>query len=236
MTSAIEHATGQQTLAAQPDHHIHVEANAGSGKTRVLVNRVARLLLTGSAPDRILCLTYTKAAAGEMKSRLFDTLGDWSIADDETLREKLNRLYNDANREYSAGDLAEARKLFARALETPGGLAVQTIHAFCQSLLQRFPLEAGLPPGFDIADDADNRAIAAEARRGLFLAAQTDAQLHAALETLLVRGSDSFDLIVRLAAGKRLICRACCWSRAKTGCGQVCGQSWDWPTRILPPD
>ncbi|WP_109259230.1 UvrD-helicase domain-containing protein [Hyphobacterium indicum] len=204
MTSAIEHATGQQTLAAQPDHHIHVEANAGSGKTRVLVNRVARLLLTGSAPDRILCLTYTKAAAGEMKSRLFDTLGDWSIADDETLREKLNRLYNDANREYSAGDLAEARKLFARALETPGGLAVQTIHAFCQSLLQRFPLEAGLPPGFDIADDADNRAIAAEARRGLFLAAQTDVQLHAALETLLVRGSDSFDLIVRLAAGKRL--------------------------------
>lgn len=204
MTPAIRHANEQQTLAARPDHHIHVEANAGSGKTRVLVSRVARLLLTGSAPDKILCLTYTKAAAGEMKTRLFDTLGDWSIANDETLRGKLNKLYNDEARDYSAGDLAEARRLFARALETPGGLAVQTIHAFCQSLLQRFPLEAGLPPGFDVADDADNRAIAADARRGLFLAAQTDARLHEALETLLARGTDSFDLIVRLAAGKRL--------------------------------
>lgn len=204
MTPAITHATRQQTLAARPDHHIHVEANAGSGKTRVLVNRVARLLLTGSAPDRILCLTYTKAAAGEMKTRLFDTLGDWSIASDETLRAKLNRLYNDETRGYSAGDLAEARRLFARALETPGGLAVQTIHAFCQSLLQRFPLEAGLPPGFDVADDTDNRAIAAEARRGLLLAAQTDDRLHDALETVLARGADSFDLIIRMAAGKRL--------------------------------
>ena len=82
MTSAIDHATQQQALAARPDHHIHVEANAGSGKTRVLVNRVARLLLNGSPPDKILCLTYTKAAAGEMKSRLFQTLGDWSIASD----------------------------------------------------------------------------------------------------------------------------------------------------------
>lgn len=204
MTSAITHATGQQTLAARPDHHIHVEANAGSGKTRVLVNRVARLLLTGSAPDKILCLTYTKAAAGEMKTRLFDTLGDWSIANDKTLQTKLNKLYNDEARDYSAGDLAEARRLFARALETPGGLAVQTIHAFCQSLLQRFPLEAGLPPGFEVADDTDNRAIAAEARHGLLLAAQTDERLHGALETVLARGADSFDLIVRMATGKRL--------------------------------
>ena len=204
MTPAIRHATEQQTLAARPDYHIHVEANAGSGKTRVLVSRVARLLLTGSKPDKILCLTYTKAAAGEMKSRLFETLGEWSIADDATLREKLNKLYNDETRTYSGDDLAEARKLFARALETPGGLAVQTIHAFCQSLLQRFPLEAGLPPGFDVADDADNRAIAAEARRGLLLAAQTDAGLHEALEQLIARGVDSFDLIVRQAAGKRL--------------------------------
>jgi ATP-dependent helicase/nuclease subunit A len=204
MTSAIDHATQQQTLAARPDHHIHVEANAGSGKTRVLVNRVARLLLNGSPPDKILCLTYTKAAAGEMKSRLFQTLGDWSIASDQSLRGKLNRLYNDEARSHSADELAKARKLFARALETPGGLAVQTIHAFCQSLLQRFPLEAGLPPGFDIADDAETRAVAAAARRGLLLAAETDDALHAALETVQARGSDSFDLIVRMATGQRL--------------------------------
>ncbi|WP_394693039.1 double-strand break repair helicase AddA [Hyphobacterium sp.] len=204
MTPAIEHATEQQTLAARPDHHIHVEANAGSGKTRVLVSRVARLLLTGSRPDKILCLTYTKAAAGEMKSRLFARLGSWSIADDEALTKELNDLHNVKGADYSREELAEARKLFARALETPGGLAVQTIHAFCQSLLQRFPLEAGLPPGFDVADDADNRAIAAEARRGLLLAAQTDSALHEALEVLNARSVDSFDLIVRLAAGKRL--------------------------------
>jgi ATP-dependent helicase/nuclease subunit A len=204
MTPAIEHATQQQTLAARPDHHIHVEANAGSGKTRVLVNRVARLLLSGSAPDKILCLTYTKAAAGEMKSRLFETLGSWSIADDSRLRDKLTALYNEDGREHSREELAAARKLFARALETPGGLAVQTIHAFCQSLLQRFPLEAGLPPGFDVADDAETREIAAQARRGLFMAAQTDEKLHAALETIYARGADSFDLIVRMATGQRL--------------------------------
>jgi ATP-dependent helicase/nuclease subunit A len=204
MTSAIERATGQQTLAARPDHHIHVEANAGSGKTRVLVSRVARLLLAETPPDKILCLTYTKAAAGEMKSRLFDTLGEWAIADDAALTKRLNKLHNVKGATYARDELAEARKLFARALETPGGLAVQTIHAFCQSLLQRFPLEAGLPPGFDIADDADTRTLAAEARRGLLLAARTDKDLHDALAALNARGADSFDLIVRLATGKRL--------------------------------
>lgn len=204
MSAAKDHATAQQTLAARPDHHIHVEANAGSGKTRVLVSRVARLLLARTRPDKILCLTYTKAAAGEMKSRLFDTLGEWAIADDAALTKRLNDLHNQDDGSYARDELAEARRLFARALETPGGLAVQTIHAFCQSLLQRFPLEAGLPPGFDIADDADNRAIAAEARRGLLLAARTDADLHDALAALNARGTDSFDLIVRLATGKRL--------------------------------
>jgi ATP-dependent helicase/nuclease subunit A len=204
MSVAKDHATAQQTLAARPDHHIHVEANAGSGKTRVLVSRVARLLLTKTAPDKILCLTYTKAAAGEMKSRLFNTLGEWAIADDAALTKLLNKLHNVEGESYSRDELAEARRLFARALETPGGLAVQTIHAFCQSLLQRFPLEAGLPPGFDIADDADNRVIAAEARRGLLLAARSDSALHDALAALNARGADSFDLIVRLATGKRL--------------------------------
>ncbi|MEE2526939.1 UvrD-helicase domain-containing protein [Hyphobacterium sp. HN65] len=203
MTPEIRHASQQQTLAAQPDHHIHVEANAGSGKTRVLVSRVARLLLAKTPPDKILCLTYTKAAAGEMKSRLFDRLGKWSIADDAALTGELNALHNVEGETYSREELADARRLFARALETPGGLAVQTIHAFCQSLLQRFPLEAGLPPGFEVADDSETRAIAAEARRGLLLSAAADDRLQSALEAIQSRGTDSFDLIVRMAAGQR---------------------------------
>ncbi|WP_421789960.1 UvrD-helicase domain-containing protein [Hyphobacterium sp.] len=204
MSAIIDQASAQQGLAARPDHHIHVEANAGSGKTRVLVNRVARLLLSGSAPDKILCLTYTKAAAGEMKSRLFATLGSWSIADDDDLTTRLNELYNQESGAFSADELAQARKLFARALETPGGLAVQTIHAFCQSLLQRFPLEAGLPPGFEVADDADQREISSDARRGLLLAAQEDAKLNTALRLLAARSVDALDLILRMAAVKRL--------------------------------
>ncbi|WP_421788459.1 UvrD-helicase domain-containing protein [Hyphobacterium sp.] len=204
MADAVKDATEQQTLAAQPDYQIHVEANAGSGKTRVLVNRVARLLLDGAKPDKILCLTYTRAAAGEMKSRLFDTLGSWSIADDAALTKKLNALHNDEGGSYSRDALADARRLFARALETPGGLAVQTIHAFCQSLLQRFPLEAGLAPGFEVADDGEARAIAAEARRGLLLEAGRNSGLHTALATLHNRGSDAFELVTRTAASKRL--------------------------------
>lgn len=204
MADAVKDATEQQTLAAQPDYQIHVEANAGSGKTRVLVNRVARLLLDGAKPDKILCLTYTRAAAGEMKSRLFDTLGSWSIADDAALTKKLNALHNDEGGSYSRDALADARRLFARALETPGGLAVQTIHAFCQSLLQRFPLEAGLAPGFEVADDGEARAIAAKARRGLLLEAGRNSGLHTALATLHNRGSDAFELVTRTAASKRL--------------------------------
>lgn len=203
MSLIIQQATAQQRLAARPDHHIHVEANAGSGKTRVLVNRVARLLISGSPPDKILCLTYTKAAAGEMKSRLFKTLGSWSIADDDALTEKLNDLYDYTSGSYAPEALAEARRLFARALETPGGLAVQTIHAFCQSLLQRFPLEAGLPPGFEVADDTDQRDIAAMARRGMLLAAQTDPALLDALRLLAARSVDALDLVIRVAAANR---------------------------------
>ncbi|MEM7499407.1 MAG: double-strand break repair helicase AddA [Pseudomonadota bacterium] len=148
----------EQRLAADPARSAWVGANAGSGKTRVLTHRVARLLLAGSRPERILCLTYTKAAAAEMQSRLFEMLGGWSMAEDATLAADLAALTGGAA---PGGDrLAEARRLFAEALETPGGLRIQTIHAFCEQLLRRFPLEAAVSPRFAVADDRRADALA----------------------------------------------------------------------------
>ena len=146
----IARATAAQLAAARPDMSSWVTANAGSGKTSVLTNRVARVLLNGTPPARILCLTYTKAAAAEMQNRLFAQLGHWSMLADEALGKALRDLGVTA---HSPAFLADARRLFARALETPGGLKIQTIHAFCESLLRRFPLEAGLSPNFDLLDD-----------------------------------------------------------------------------------
>jgi len=149
-----------QRRAADPGLSVFVTANAGSGKTKVLVDRIARLLLEGAPPSAFLCITYTKAAAAEMQRRLYRQLGDWCVARDEDLRAQLNAL------EGRAGDatlsdemIARARTLFARALESPGGLKIQTIHAFCERVLARFPLEAGVAPGFDIADDARARRM-----------------------------------------------------------------------------
>ena len=151
-------AVEAQVKAARPQASSWVSANAGSGKTRVLTDRVARLLLAGTEPQKILCLTYTKAAAAEMQNRLFKTLGAWSMRDDAALREALQTLGEPAAAIPEA-QLARARTLFARALETPGGLKIQTIHAFCEALLRRFPLEAGVAPGFGVLEDRQARAL-----------------------------------------------------------------------------
>ena len=144
-------ATEKQIQAASPRNNTWVSANAGSGKTRVLTDRVARLLLLGVPPEKILCLTYTKAAAAEMQNRLFKRLGDWTMLPDDKLRSELAAL---GGTPPSLGEeLREARRLFARAIEAPGGLKIQTIHSFASSLLRRFPLEAGVSPDFTEVDD-----------------------------------------------------------------------------------
>lgn len=148
-----------QIAAAHPERNTWLSANAGSGKTRVLTDRVARLLLSGVEPQHILCLTYTKAAASEMQNRLFKRLGEWAMAPEPDLRKALLDL---GEQDFSAPRLARARQLFARAIETPGGLRIQTIHSFCGSLLRRFPLEAGVPPGFAELDDRSARQMRAE--------------------------------------------------------------------------
>ncbi|BCW91076.1 RecBCD enzyme subunit RecB [Alphaproteobacteria bacterium SO-S41] len=147
--------------ASDPAVSAWVSANAGSGKTYVLTNRVIRLLLDGATPDRLLCLTYTRAAAAEMRARVFGTLGRWTVLDDTTLAADI------AEREGERPDaarLARARRLFAVALETPGGLKIQTIHAFCERLIGRFPVEANVPVPFEVLTDSDARALKREAR------------------------------------------------------------------------
>ncbi len=178
-----ERATQIQRRGAAPDNSAFVMANAGAGKTRVLTDRVARLLLRRIDPQQILCITFTKAAAAEMADRLFSTLGGWALMDEDALRSSLIDLEGDAAPR-SADDLAEVRRLFARALETPGGLKVQTIHSFCESLLRRFPLEAGVAPGFSVIEDAEATRLAASAIDALARSAEADAQIAADIDRL----------------------------------------------------
>lgn len=164
-------ATERQRAAADPATDAFVIANAGTGKTKVLVDRVTRLLLRDAKPDRILCLTYTKAAASEMQERLFTQLGDWSVTDDEALAAAIEKVTGTAP---PKDDLAKARRLFARALETPGGLKVQTIHAFCERIVRQFPVEAGAPTGFRVLEEAEAARLASDARAEAARAAMAD--------------------------------------------------------------
>ncbi len=153
-----DEATLAQIRAADPTLSTWVSANAGSGKTRVLTDRVARLLLRGVPPQKVLCLTYTKAAAANMQNQLFTRLGRWAMQPDADLVKSLKQLGEDPQT-LTADYLRMARTLFARALETPGGLKIQTIHSFCAALLRRFPLEAGVSPNFKEMDERSGRKI-----------------------------------------------------------------------------
>lgn len=143
--------TKEQALATKPDLTAWVGASAGTGKTHVLTARVLRLMLTGTRPDQILCLTFTKAAAAEMKNRILEELGSWVSLQDGELKTKLFERVNETPDEEM---MVTARRLFAQVLDLPGGLAIQTFHSFCQSLLGRFPLEAGIRPGFEVMDES----------------------------------------------------------------------------------
>ncbi len=165
--SPIEQARAHQRTAADPGRSVFVTANAGSGKTTTLVDRVARLLLQKARPSEILCVTYTKAAAAEMQARLFEKLGRWAVMDDAALAGDLVLLDGRDPAGLKPADLSDARRLFARALETPGGLKIQTIHAFCEKLLRRFPIEAGVSPAFQVLENEAAVALSREAREDL---------------------------------------------------------------------
>jgi ATP-dependent helicase/nuclease subunit A len=221
MTSIDHQIPDPQTLASDPQGSAFVSANAGSGKTKTLVDRVARLLLRRVDPGRILCVTYTKAAAAEMQGRLFERLGGWSVRDDADLAKELGKLEHRPAESFDAVALMRARALFARALETPGGLKIQTIHAFCEKLLKRFPLEAGVSPRFQVLEDAAAKALSAKARDAvaLFAAANEDGPLgrafaHFAVELDPGAWEGLFGLIEAKRAALKAYAEACAEGRA----------------------
>ncbi|MEO0412798.1 MAG: double-strand break repair helicase AddA [Pseudomonadota bacterium] len=165
--------TGDQARATRPDAHIWVDASAGTGKTHVLTARVLRLMVEGARPDSILCVTYTKAAAGEMVNRVLSRLGDWATMDAGLLKQQLGVLLGGQSRVTQA-HLECARQLFLKVLDLPSGLNVQTLHAFSQSLLGRFPIEAATAPAFETIDDRTAREFAADARDSVLTAALKD--------------------------------------------------------------
>ncbi|MFT3733322.1 MAG: double-strand break repair helicase AddA [Hyphomicrobium sp.] len=201
---AIRQTTNEhQSAASHPQNSAWVNANAGTGKTHVLTLRVLRLLLAGTRPERILCLTFTKAAAAQMSQRVFDRLAGWVTMEAATLRDDLS---NVTGGPVSDDLMAFARTLFAHAIETPGGLKVQTIHAFAERLLQRFPLEAGVPPDFKILDDVAAGDLKAAAIQATLTKATGDptSPLGRALGHIIRYAADShFDQLISKAVEER---------------------------------
>nr|WP_312860523.1 UvrD-helicase domain-containing protein [Mesorhizobium sediminum] len=180
-----------QATASMPGVSAWVSANAGSGKTHVLSQRVIRLLLGGAEPSRVLCLTYTRAAAANMANRVFASLARWTTLDEDKLATELAEL---DGRSPDQKRLRFARQLFARALETPGGLKIQTIHAFCEAVLHQFPLEANIAGHFQLLDSSQmEAALVAEARREMVALAAGDGQpeLAEAFASVLAYGGES---------------------------------------------
>jgi ATP-dependent helicase/nuclease subunit A len=192
-----------QARASDPASSAFVSANAGSGKTHVLVQRVIRLLLDGVPPEKILCITFTKAAAANMAERVFTTLGHWVTLDDT----KLDAAIRDVGITRPDARLhSRARELFASALETPGGLKVQTIHALCTRLLQQFPFEANVPARFAVLDDRDQAEMMERANLAVLLGASRDLESPAgrALEIAMSSAADvTFKDVVREACLSR---------------------------------
>ena len=160
MSTAFEAAVARQGQAQETSRSVWVAASAGAGKTRVLTSRIVRLLLEGADPASILALTYTKAAAKEMATRVISTARDLATADAADRLAQVTALLG-----YSPAPevLVRAGALYEVILDTPGGLLIQTIHAFCQSLLGRFPFEAGLTPGFEAIEEDARAELLAQA-------------------------------------------------------------------------
>jgi ATP-dependent helicase/nuclease subunit A len=229
-------ADANQARASDPDASAWVSANAGTGKTEVLVKRVLRLLLAGARPECILCLTYTKTAAAEMQNRLLKELAQWATLPPAKLRKALAALLG---REPEEADLRAARRLFASALEAKGGLKIYTIHAFCERLLQRFPLEADVTPHFSVLDEAGAALLRGAAFDAVVSAAakRKDGPLGEGLAKIIAcAGEEYFRQVVDSVLGKRAeLVRMfayhgslACWAKAEcTALKRLCGIAAD---------
>lgn len=245
----IGQTTSKQMRAATPDISAWVSANAGSGKTHVLSQRVVRLLLNGTQPSAILCLTYTKAAAAEMSLRIFDILAKWSQMTDQALSDEISKIENSPT---PAQKIASARTLFAAALETPGGLKIQTIHAFCESLLHRFPLEANVAGHFQVLDDASAEELQTEARGIILNQAASDPSkfIAKAVACVLEHGGEFAldDLIGKFISTRHALSDFISFSKTRKGLRSEIAHRLDvmptnddpyvdfWPLPSLPDD
>ncbi len=176
-----------QHRASNPFNSAWVSANAGSGKTYVLTQRVVRLLLNDIAPSKILCLTFTNAAAAQMSNRVFDLLSEWTSLDDKALT---HALLNTGETNISPAKLLRSRLLFTRALESPGGLKIQTLHGFCEALLHQFTLEANTSGHFEVMADFEQSTLLEEARRSVMAEAGKQPHLAKALALAMSFASD----------------------------------------------
>ena len=200
-----ERAARSQRIVSTPSLSAWVSASAGSGKTKVLTDRALRLMLAGAQPNRILCLTFTKAAAAEMANRIINRLSLWAAASQDALREDLGGMgaFNPPPEM-----LTRAATLFAIVVDAPGGLKVQTVHSFCQSALERFPVEAGVPPGFAALDERAAADLLREARdsmlQNILAGEASDPRLTPALERLVQRcNADAFDALLKALLAER---------------------------------
>jgi ATP-dependent helicase/nuclease subunit A len=209
VNAATETAAVVQRQALRPDKSVWVAASAGTGKTKVLTDRMLALMLDGTDPTRILCLTFTRAAAAEMANRINDRLAIWTTLDSGRLAQQLVDL---TGRYPEPQEIARARQLFARILDAPGGAKIATIHAFCQSLLRRFPIEAGVPPEFAVLDERSAGEALAEAAEAVIVAARDNAEPGLAEALAIVARyapEERFaELMAALAAARGKVCDA----------------------------
>lgn len=200
--------TAAQQKASDPAHSVWVGASAGTGKTKVLTDRVLRLLLAGTRPNKILCITFTKAAASEMANRIHGELAEWAVLEEKALAEAIQNLTGTPPDEKK---LNRARRLFAEVLDSPDGIRLQTIHSFCQSLLSRFPIEAGIAPHFRVIDEMTSAELLQEAKLRLMSQGQREADRHLreAIEGLAVKVYESafVELMQALLAERGMIQR-----------------------------
>ena len=182
----------EQDMAANPLENVWVQANAGTGKTSVLVQRLLRILFR--TPDcgtsGILCLTYTKAGAGEMRNRILKALRQWVMASDEELSEMLDGVA--INKPVTKADILHAREIFFTYIDNPDILKIKTIHGFCEEILHRFPLEAGVSPTWSLISGAPQRVLLQDTFQSIINTPTADNRVYAAFAHLVGRISETY--------------------------------------------
>ncbi len=176
--------SSEQEVAAEPTNNVWVQANAGTGKTSVLTARLLRILFRSDEPiGGILCLTYTNAAAGEMRNRILSSLRDWAMSTDDELRELLDGI--SINKVATDDDIKHARQIFFRYIDNPDILKIKTIHGFCEEILHRFPTEAGISPSWSLISDAPQKVMLHEALERVVNSTSLDANTINAFEHII---------------------------------------------------